>query len=86
MLFPISRVQGCSSPARETCLQGCFQAESSAQGGRSWGCCCCWGSCILHIALLRGFLPVGVKVLGEQSQRAEHMALARHSARSCYLP
>lgn len=88
MLFP-SSCAGTFFPGPGDPSAGMLRAESSAQGGGSWHCCClrrAGGSCILHIALLRGFLPVGVKVSGEQSQRAEHMVLVRLAARSCYLP
>lgn len=82
-------MQGCSSPAPETHLQGCFRLRAQHKAGEAGAgavIATLGGSCILHIALLRGFLPVGVKVSGEQSQRAEHMALVRHAARSCCLP
>lgn len=87
---------GCSSPVlmcrdalaqtqRHLC-KGCFGLRAQHKAGEAAAAIRAGGSSILHIALPRGFLPVGVKVSGEQSQRAEHMALVQHGARSCSLP
>lgn len=82
-------LQGCSSPA----LDALGRQRPICRDASGWELSARWGKpvllgvgCLLRIALLRGFLPVGVKVSGEQSQRAEHMALVRRAARSCYLP
>lgn len=86
---PCPRVQGCSSLVPEIHLQGFFSLRAQRKVGKPELLLpsLCWGGIVFCTLLyLRGFLPVGVKVSGVQSQRAEHMALVRLAARSCCLP
>lgn len=64
MLFPSSRVQGCSSPAPETRVQGCFRLRAQCKAGEASAAAPRWGELYFAYCSFKRLSACGCESLG----------------------